>query len=302
MSMLGLSVGTTSRASMRPVASRRGRMSLELEPITRRSTRQADGPRDPAREHVAEIARGHGECQPAAAERGRRPDVVRHLRRHARPVDRVGRGQSDALAQLLVAEQLLDDALAVVERAVDRDGVHVGRLDRRHLAPLHIAHAALGIEHDDLGTAARGEARDGRGARVARGRGQHRDVRVALLEHVVEEPPDELQREILEGQRRAVEELEQPLAGVELDERADRGVPEARIGLARTGARAARARARRPRRPRRPPRPRARTARPARVPAAPGQRSGTYRPPSLARPASRVSQKPSAGARPRVET
>ena len=38
MSMLGLSVGTTSRASMRPVASRRGRMSLEFDPITRRST------------------------------------------------------------------------------------------------------------------------------------------------------------------------------------------------------------------------------------------------------------------------
>ena len=38
MSMLGLSVGTTPRASMRPLASRRGRMSLAFEPITSRSS------------------------------------------------------------------------------------------------------------------------------------------------------------------------------------------------------------------------------------------------------------------------
>ena len=301
--MLGLSVGTTSRASMRPVASRRGRMSLAFEPITRRSSGQADGPRDPAREHVAEVARRHRERQPAPAERGRRPHVVRHLRRHARPVDRVGRGQSDALAQLLVAEQLLDDALAVVERAVDRDGVHVGGLDGRHLPPLHLAHAALGIEHDDLGAAARGEARDGRRARVARGRGEHRDAaRRAASRTWSKSLPDELQREILEGQRRPVEELQQPLAGVELDERADGGVPEARVGLvaqaleqrglelvARERADDGRGHAR------------VRLARRHCRQLGPALRARTG-PPSLARPASRVSQKPSAGARPRVET
>ena len=117
---------------------------------------------------------------------------------------------------------------------------------------------------------------------------------------MLEEPADELQGEILEGQRGAVEQLEQPLAGVELHERADGRVAEAGIGLgaqplqqgglelvareraddAGGDARIALARAR------------AGSA---------GQRSGTYRPPSLARPASSVSQKPSAGARPRVE-
>ena len=131
-----------------------------------------------------------------------------------------------------VPEQLLDDPLAVVERALDRHGVHVRCLDRRHLTPLDVAHAALRVEHDDLGPAARREAGDGRRAGVAGGRDEHRDALVALAQHMLEEPPDELQREILEGQRRAVEELEQPLAGVELHERADRRVPEARIGLA----------------------------------------------------------------------
>ncbi len=48
---------------------------------------------------------------------------------------------------------------------------------------------------------------------------------------VVEEPADELQREILERERRPVEELQQPLVGVELHERADRRVAELGVGL-----------------------------------------------------------------------
>ena len=54
---------------------------------------------------------------------------------------------------------------------------------------------------------------------------------VALLSTWSKSRPDELQGEILEGQRGAVEELQQPLAGIQLDERADGGVPEARVGL-----------------------------------------------------------------------
>ena len=130
-----------------------------------------------------------------------------------------------------VGEQLLDDPLAVVERALDRDRVHVGGVDRRHLAPLDVAHAALGVEHDDLGAATRRETRDGRRAGVTGGRHEHGDALVALAQDVLEEPADELQGEILEGQRGAVEELQQPLVGVELDERADGRVAEARVGL-----------------------------------------------------------------------
>ena len=50
-------------------------------------------------------------------------------------------------------------------------------------------------------------------------------------EHVVEEPPDELERDVLEGQRRSVEQLEQPLVVAELDEGAHRGVGEAGVGV-----------------------------------------------------------------------
>ena len=119
---------------------------------------------------------------------------------------------------------------------------------------------------------------------------------------MVEEPADELQREILERERRPVEELQQPLVRVELHERADRRVAEPGVGLvaqaleqrglqlvAREGPDDAR-----------------RDARVglagAEIGGSAGHCSGTYRPPSLASPASRVSLKPSAGARPRVET
>ena len=50
-------------------------------------------------------------------------------------------------------------------------------------------------------------------------------------EHVVEQPPDELQGDVLERQRRAVEQLGQPLPVVELDERHDGGVAERGVGL-----------------------------------------------------------------------
>ena len=231
MSMLGLSVGTTSRASMRPSGEQARQdvvgVGADHEPLQR----QAAGVRDPAGEHVAEVARGHGEGEPAPAERARRPGVVRHLRGDARPVDGVRRGQADALAELGLAEELLDDALAVVERPVDRDGVHVRRLDGRHLAALDVTHAPFRVEHDDLGASACGQPRDRGRARVAGGRHEHRDALVALAQHVLEEPAHELEREILERERRAVEELQQPLAGVELDERADRGMAELRVGL-----------------------------------------------------------------------
>ena len=117
---------------------------------------------------------------------------------------------------------------------------------------------------------------------------------------MVEEPPDELQREVLEGQGRPVEELEQPFAGIELHERADSRMAEARVGLGAqplqhgglqlsarerpdhpgggAGVRLARANARQI-----------------------GPALGNVQPAVAREPGEHVSQKPSAGARPRVE-
>ena len=58
----------------------------------------------------------------------------------------------------------------------------------------------------------------------------------ALGQDVVHEPRQELHGHVLEGQGRAVEQLEQEVAGRELDQRRDRGVAEGGVGLGRSCA------------------------------------------------------------------
>jgi hypothetical protein len=48
------------------------------------------------------------------------------------------------IAERRVVEHRLDQVLAVVERALDRDGVDVGLIDRGHLPTLHLAGAVVG--------------------------------------------------------------------------------------------------------------------------------------------------------------
>ena len=58
---------------------------------------------------------------------------------------------------------------------------------------------------------------------------------------LVEQAADELQGDVLERQRRAVEQLEQPVAVVDLDERDDRRVAERGVRVAAQRVRALRA-------------------------------------------------------------
>ena len=124
-------------------------------------------------------------------------------------------------------------------------------------------------------------------------------------EHVVEHPPDELQGDVLERQRRAVEQLGQPLPVVDLHERHDGRVAERGVGVvahppqSSAGDLVADERgddavgdlgvAARPRRAR------SAAAAAATRPARTARRRS-------ASPASSTSAKPSSGARPRVET
>ena len=80
------------------------------------------------------------------------------------------------------------------------------------------------------------DAVDRRRAGVAARRADDRDPLAPLGEHVVEQPPDELQGDVLERQRRAVEQLLQPELVVDLHERHDRRVAERRVRLRRTAA------------------------------------------------------------------
>src|SRR5690606_9156617 len=103
---------------------------------------------DPAGEDVAEVAGGDGDLAGAGGRGGQH--VVDDLGRHPGPVDRVHGRQADPPAQVLVGEQRLQQVLAVVEGALDRHVVHVGRVDGRHLPALHLGHPPGLVEHDDV--------------------------------------------------------------------------------------------------------------------------------------------------------
>ena len=58
-----------------------------------------------------------------------------------------------------------------------------------------------------------------------------RDALIAFGEHVLEQPPEQLHRHVLEGERRAVEQLLYPEPRLQLHERSDRGMVEAGVGV-----------------------------------------------------------------------
>ena len=149
MSMLGLSVGTTGRADMSPSLTKRVRMSFSLDGDDEVGDRCAHLTGDPSRQYVAEVAGRHAERR-LTGERLRRGDVVDDLGHHARPVDRVDGRQPQLVAEHRVAEHRLDQVLAVVEVPVDREGVHVRAVDRRHLAPLDVARPTGRVEDHDV--------------------------------------------------------------------------------------------------------------------------------------------------------
>ena len=110
-----------------------------------------------------------------------------------------------------VVEHRLDEVLAVVERAVDRDRVHVVVVDGGHLAALDVARASGRVEDHDVDVLAPRTASIAADPVSPLVRADDHHVLVALGEHVLEEPPDELQRDVLERQGRPVEQLLQPL-------------------------------------------------------------------------------------------
>ena len=105
--------------------------------------------------------------------------------------------------------------------------------DRRHHAPLHVRDAPLRKQHEDVGARAAAERLDRGPAGVARGRDHDGGALAARGEHVVHEPAEELHGQVLEGERRAVKQLEHEIARPELHQRRDRRMAEIAVGLAR---------------------------------------------------------------------
>ena len=186
-----------------------------------------------AGENVAEIAGRHRERDVAIgrAERDRGGEIIDDLREDARPVDRVDAGEREFVAEGEIVEQRLHDVLAIVERAFDRDRVHARLVDRRHLPALHVGDAPVRIEDEDVGPRAAAEGLDRRRAGVARGRADDGRAPTAPRQRMVHQAPQPLHGEVLERQRRAVEQFEQEQIVVDLDQRRLGGVAEAAIGV-----------------------------------------------------------------------
>ena len=131
-----------------------------------------------------------------------------------------------------IGEHRLHQVLAIVEGALDGDVAHIGGRDRRHLAALHLGDAALGMQDEDIDPVA--------GPRQASIAAEPVSPEVAPTmvtrwarsrQQMVEEPADELQRHILEGQGRPVEQLQEPGPGVDLLQRRHRLMAEIGIGV-----------------------------------------------------------------------
>ena len=88
-----------------------------------------------------------------------------------------------------------------------------------------------GIQDEHVRALAAAERLDRRRAGVARGRAENDAAPVALGQRPVHRAAEETHREILERQRRPVEQLEQEQIVVELDQRRARGVAEVAIGV-----------------------------------------------------------------------
>ena len=180
--------------------------------------RQPHPERDIAGIDIAEITGRHRERDSAGrrAERDRRGEVVNGLRHDARPVDRIDPRQPHPVGKSVMVEHSLHDRLAVVEGAVDGDGVDVGGVRRGHHAPLHLRNTPSGEQHHEVDLVTAAERLDRGAAGVARGRHHDGAAFAARGERMIHQPRQELHGEVFEGERRAVKQLERESVDAEL--------------------------------------------------------------------------------------
>src|SRR4051812_5665535 len=149
-----------------------------------------------------------------------REEVVDRLRQQPPDVHRVRGCQLDARAQIGVRERFARQPVAVVEAAGDRVGADIRpfAVEHRQLRFLGRTHPAVRIQDDDTGVgSAMKRVADG-AAGIAGGRHQDRERIVATVQRR-HQPRHCSRADVLEGERRPVEQLERVDAGLDLDER-----------------------------------------------------------------------------------
>ena len=108
----------------------------------------------------------------------------------------------------------------------------IGREHGRHLAALHVGHAAMRVDHEDVDLGAPRHRVDRGRTGVTAGRADNRQVIIAPPEKLLEQQTEKLQRHILECQGGTMEKFQQPLTFIQLHQRGNRGMGKAAIGLA----------------------------------------------------------------------
>ena len=165
---------------------------------------------------VAVVAGGHAK-EDAFAEQVHGAGVIGGLRDPAGDVDGVGAGERSGGLELGVEEGLLDHGLAIVEGAVDFQGLHVAA-DRCELLFLDLADAAFRIEQDHVDALHIVEALGHGASGVAAGGDEDGDF---LVTEVADGPGKEAGTDIFEGECGAMEEFEgvAPFVGFDEGER-----------------------------------------------------------------------------------
>ena len=110
----------------------------------------------------------------------------------------------------------------MVKVTFHRDIVDVIAFDGGHLAALHFRDPLVGVQNKNIEVFAAFAALNRCGAGIPGGRSHHHDFLIAALQYIVQQPAQHLQGKVLEGQCRALEQLQNPLVLINLYQRRNR--------------------------------------------------------------------------------
>jgi hypothetical protein len=116
----------------------------------------------------------------------------------------------------VIVKHRLYERLAVVERALDRNRVDAVFGGCRHHAALHVRDAPIGEQDHHVSARRRPEGLDSRAARISRSRADDGGALVPLRKNVIHEARQELHGDVLESERRPVEQLQNERAVIDL--------------------------------------------------------------------------------------
>ena len=205
-------VGEGADAQGRRVGARLQVLEEDVVPVVRRDE-AVDGKAHPLGHEggadVAEVSAGHADDQAVGLAQARElrvaVEIVERLRQEAGDVDAVGRCQPQGVAQVGIEESGLDQRLAVVEAAIDLQGGDV-LPQGCELRLLHPAHASPGVQDEDVRAGnAQKAVRDG--APGVTGGGDE-DIDIPLVGKMPQEPRHETGADVLERERRPMEEFQ----------------------------------------------------------------------------------------------